>query len=665
MRLMKLGTVIVAGLIAAALAAVACGGETEVVEKVVTVEVEKVVQTKGDTVIQTVVVERPVTVTEKVIETVIVEKVVEGKTVMEVQTVVVERPVTVTEKVVETVIVEKVVEGKTVMEVQTVIVERPVTVTEKVVETVVVEKAVIVKEEVVKEVEKVVVATPSLFEALEIAAMSDGRRGGTLRVVSQASISTIDPISSSAWVAWAVGTQIYDVPFASDGSFQPQLQMLEDWSISDDGLVWSFTIRDGLMWHDGDPVTAEDFKATLERAFDSYYTGWKELGSRATAGVVDDKTWTLTFEEPFGLVLDSLAFNTEGFPIQKASVIKDTPAERGGGVLQEHIGSGPYQFVDWDVGNRIILERFDDYVSRTEAPSGHAGAKYAFVDSIEFHEIPDVQTRLSLLETMEVDFIDTAPLDFFDIMRDNPEIDVYTDPIGRWPVMIINHRRIPFMDVKARKALQAAVPHEAIMAAYGPPGLRGLCSAVFICGLRWDTKIGEENYNQNDVEKAKQLLAESNYDGRPIVAMTPVDQPTIHPILTVAEQNLREAGFNLDLNFVDWATLKSRRVKPDDWDIFTTWGAAAAASPLTNRLGVGDLGGFESDRVTELREAFFNATSEDEQRGLIEQLQLTYYEEVPYVVIGFFSGIHAAGNWVRGFDSRALWPAYWNVWLER
>ncbi len=137
-----------AGLMAVALAAVACESEPEVVEKVVTVEVEK-----------------PVTITEKVVETVVVEKVVEGKTVMEVQTVVVEKPVTVTEKVVETVVVEKevtvtekvvetvvvekVVEGKTVTEIQTVVVEKPVTVTEKVVETVVVEKAVTVVETVV------------------------------------------------------------------------------------------------------------------------------------------------------------------------------------------------------------------------------------------------------------------------------------------------------------------------------------------------------------------------------------------------------------------------------------------------------------------------------------------------------------------------------------
>ena len=165
----KIGTLLalmaLAGLMAIALAAVACGGETEVVEKIVTVEVEKpvtvtekvietvvvekMVEGKTVTEIQTVVVDRPVTVTERVVETVVVEKMVEGKTVMEVQTVIVEKPVTVTEKVVETVVVEKMVEGKTVTEVQTVIVEKAVTVVEKVVETVVVERPVTVVETVV------------------------------------------------------------------------------------------------------------------------------------------------------------------------------------------------------------------------------------------------------------------------------------------------------------------------------------------------------------------------------------------------------------------------------------------------------------------------------------------------------------------------------------
>ena len=596
-------------------------------------------------VIKEVVVEVPVEkiVTMEVVKEVPVERIVKQEVIKEVP-----KEVVVEKQVVKTVEipVERIVKQEVIKEVP---------------KEVVVEK--IVKEEVIKTVERVVVATPTAFEARDYASAADGRRGGTLKTVSQASIATIDPISSSTWVAWAVSTQIYDVPFASDGDFKPQLQMLEDWSISDDGLVWSFTHRDGLLFHDGSPVTAEDTKATLERSFDSYNNSWKELGRRATVGVVDDHTWTLNFEEPFSLVLDAINFNTEGFPIQKASVIEGLAADRGGG-LQEHVGSGPYKFVDWDVGNRVILERFEDYLPRSEAPSGHAGAKYAYVDKIEYYEIPDVQTRLSLLETREVDFIDTAPLDFFEIMRDNPDIEVYTDPIGRWPVMVLNHRRLPFSDVKARKALQAAINNEAIMAAYGPPGLRGLCSAVFLCGLRWDTRIGEENYNQNDVPKAMKLLAESTYDGRPVVAMTPVDQPTIHPILTVSEQNLRDTGFNLDLQVVDWATLRTRRAKPDDWDIFTTWGAAGGATPLTNTLGVGGLGGFESDRITDLRQRFFTTSSDEEKEALIEQLQLAYYEEVPYVVIGFFSGIHAAGVWVRGFDSRALWPAYWNVWLE-
>ena len=178
MSLFKFGSVVVAGLLVAAIAAVACGGEADVVEKIVTVEVEKPV-TITEQVIQTVVVEKVVegkTVTE--IQTVVVEKVVEGKTVMEVQTVIVERPVTVTEKVVETVIVEKVVEGKTVMEVQTVIVERPVTVIEKVVETVVVEKPV--TQTITKVEERVIVHTATPIPAVRDDVPTPRGRPGTI-----------------------------------------------------------------------------------------------------------------------------------------------------------------------------------------------------------------------------------------------------------------------------------------------------------------------------------------------------------------------------------------------------------------------------------------------------------------------------------------------------
>ncbi len=562
------------------------------------------------------------------------------------------------EKIVEVPVVQTVVVAG-----ETIIKEVPV------VQTVVVAGETVTKEVQVVQtvvVERVVLATPTVFEALALDRVSDGRYGGTLRTVSQASIGGLDPLASSAWVVQAVAIHLYDQIFSADGNFVPQPQMVDTWSISDDGLVWTFNLRDGLIWQvDASPVTATDVKATLERSFPAWYMGWKELGARSTVDVIDDKTWTLTFTEPFGLVFDALNQNTEGFNIQKASIIKDLPVVREGAVLQEHVGSGPYEFVSWDVGNRVVLDRFEAYQPRTDAPSGHAGAKYGFVDRIEVLEIPDVQTRLSLLETGGVDFIDTAPLDFFDIMQSNKDVNVYTDPIGRWPVMILNHSRPPFNDVKARQALMASIDMGAIMAAYGPPTLQGLCSALFLCGLQWDTRVGEEFYNQNDIPRAQQLLSESTYDGREVVAMTPVDQPTIHPILTVAEQNIEAAGFNMDLQYVDWATLKSRRVVLDEWDIFTTWGATGNASPLTNTLGNDSFGGVDIQRTRDLRDEFLAATSQTEQKALIDQLQMAYYEEVPYIRIGFFSGIHAAGVWVRGFDPRALWPAYWNVWLDK
>ena len=161
MRLIKFGSVALAGLLVAAIAAVACGGETEVVEKVVTVEVEK-----------------QVPVTERVVETVVIEREVEGKTVTVVETVVVEKEVTRTEKVIETVVVERQVEGKTVTVVETVVVEKPVTVIEKVVETVVVEKPI--TQTITKVEERVIVHTATPIPAVKDDVPAPRGRPGTI-----------------------------------------------------------------------------------------------------------------------------------------------------------------------------------------------------------------------------------------------------------------------------------------------------------------------------------------------------------------------------------------------------------------------------------------------------------------------------------------------------
>ena len=210
--------------------AVACGGDdAEVV-----------------TVVETVVVEREVTRTEKVVETVIVEKVVEGETVMVVETVIVDRPVTRTEKVIETVVVD-----------------RPVTVTEKVVETVVVEKQVTVTEKVVETVivmqDVMVVATPTPIGMEPVS-------GGTVRWALDNNIATLDALKTTSQPEiGALHSQ--EKLFEFDETLTPQPSLVESWTTSDDGLTWTFKLREGITFNapvEGAPVHVGTRNGQLE-----------------------------------------------------------------------------------------------------------------------------------------------------------------------------------------------------------------------------------------------------------------------------------------------------------------------------------------------------------------------------------------------------------------
>ena len=354
----------------AAFAVAACGG-TETVTVVETVVVTEQVTVPGERVVETVVVEKAVTVTEKVVETVVVEKVVEGETVKVVETVVVERPVTVTEKVVETVVVEKIVEGKTVTEIQTVVVERPVTVVETV---------------IVPRVETIVVTpTPTQDEI----AMAE-KEAGTLRIASVGSVQSFDPLWTTASGTANVSSTILEGLLAYNEDSSTGKMLLDSWTASDDGLTWSFTIRDGVKFHNGELLTTANVVGTLNRQKDRgtiLKLVWKDFGLEAFEDfvqVVDDRTFTLNFRERTGLALD--AIGPQGFaPLMVTEAWYKLPATNS--APGQPIGTGPYRFESWTPGDRWSGVRYDDYSPNPDPTNGEAGRHEAFFDRFEYIEM--------------------------------------------------------------------------------------------------------------------------------------------------------------------------------------------------------------------------------------------------------------------------------------
>ncbi len=279
------------------------------------------------------------------------------------------------------------------------------------------------------------------------------KRGGTLRFVPHADLKILDPIWTTAYITRNHGYMIFDTLFALDGNLKLQPQMVDKYSESKDHMKYSFTLRDGLKFHDGQPVTAEDCVASLKRWGAKDAVGRLLMAATAKMAPIDKKTFVIELESPFGLVLDALG-KPSASPsfIMPARLAATDPNEQ----VKEVIGSGPYRFAkdEWQPGNRVVYLRNPDYVPRNENPSGAAGGKRVLVDRVEWRYIPDAATASAALEAGEVDYWENVPLDFAPRLEKNANVAVFvTDPRGSQGILRPNHLQPPFNNKKARQAL--------------------------------------------------------------------------------------------------------------------------------------------------------------------------------------------------------------------
>src|SRR5437867_9489830 len=256
------------------------------------------------------------------------------------------------------------------------------------------------------------------------------KSGGMLRFVPHADLKILDPIWTTAYITRSHGYLVYDTLFATDANLKIQPQMVEKHTASPNKMKWTFTLRDGLKFHDGQPVTAEDCVASIKRWGARDTVGRLMMAALSKMTPVDKKTFTIDLETPFGLVLDALG-KPSASPsfIMPARVAATDPNEQ----VKEVVGSGPFKFVkdEWQPGNRVVYVKNADYVPRNEKPSGAAGGKRALVDRVEWRYIPDQATAGAALEAGEVDYWENVPLDFAPRLEKNPDLRVFvTDPRG-------------------------------------------------------------------------------------------------------------------------------------------------------------------------------------------------------------------------------------------
>jgi peptide/nickel transport system substrate-binding protein len=498
--------------------------------------------------------------------------------------------------------------------------------------------------------------------------------GKTITAVMHSDLRVIDPIMTTAYITRDHGYMVYDTLLATDSSFKIQPQMA-DWKVSDDKLTYTFTLRDGLKWHDGTPVTAEDCVASLRRWGKRDGMGQKLMDFTASLEATDAKTITLKLKEPYGLVLESIGKPSSLVPFMMPKRLAETPGDKP---IPEQIGSGPFKFVqgEFQPGVKAVYEKNKDYVPRKEPANWTSGGKVVKVDRVEWITMPDAQTAVNALQSGDIDFMENLPFELLPILEANKDIALeVSNKFGFQTLGRMNFLYPPFDNVKVRRAAFLAMNQKDVLdALVGNVKYQKICGAIFVCGTPLEMDVGAETLIKgNGMAEAKKLLAESGYDGTPVVVMAPGDVTTLKAQPVVAAQLLREAGFKVDLQATDWQTVVTRRAsqkppKEGGWNMFfTNWVAADVANPVVNVSvgGRGKNGGWfgwaEDAKIEELRDKYARASSPEEQKKIAADIQKEAYDQVIYIPLGQYLLPSGWRKSLTGVLDGPATPLFWNI----
>lgn len=494
----------------------------------------------------------------------------------------------------------------------------------------------------------------------------------TITAVMHSGLRVLDPVITTAHITRNHGYMIYDVLTAVDADFKPQPQMA-DWEISEDNRTYTFTLREGLKFHDGAPVTGADVVASLKRWGKRDSGGQLIFDVTASLQAPDDKTvvWTLT--EPFAPLLDVISKQSAVPPFIMPARVAETSADE---TITEYVGSGPFVFneEEYEPGVNVTYEKFDDYVPRDEPASWMAGGKVVNVDRVVWTTMPDALTAINALSAGEIDYLEQVQIDLLPILESNPDVTVETrDELGYVTIGRPNHLLPPFDNKLIRQAAMAALDQESMLATMqGDPAYYNVCGAIFGCATPLGNEAGSEILTGGaNIEKAKALLEEAGYDGTPIVLMAPTDVTSLINQPVVAAQALREAGFEVDMQSMDWQSLVQRRAQQNPvaeggWNMFfTNWMVPEISDPLINVMvnGRGDDAwfGWPTDpRVEELRAAFVAAKDDASRNEIAVQIQEHVMDNVNYIMMGEYLIPQARRTAIRNMIPSPV-PVFWNI----
>ena len=488
-------------------------------------------------------------------------------------------------------------------------------------------------------------------------AMAQSATSANLAMVGEP--QSLDPMASTADLVGTIMQHVYEPLYTFDANWMVQPMLAEGMpSVSADGKIYTIAIRKGVKLHSGRDLNADDVVASLKRWLEMTPRG-KAL-AKSTDGIraKDGSTVEVKLSKIEPALLAHLALPS-GFAAIMAKESIATP-------LVEFVGTGPYKFRERKPDQFVVLVKHDGYAARSEPASGYAGRREAKIAELRFIPVPNANTRVEGVIAGQYQFSDQLPVESFKKVSSAGGLTpILTMPFG-FPYFPTNTVQGVMADVKIRQAFQIALNLEDILlAGFGDPKFYSLAAEHFPKGSPFYSEAGKDKYSKGDAANAKALLASAKYDGRPIRILNSKQYDFHHRMALVMAEQLKAAGFTVQLDVVDWATLIQRRGDPALWDVYVTHSAFLPEPMLSPpQLGGGAPGGWDTPAKKEVLAAFNSEPDAAKRGALWGKVQQLVYDEVPYIRAGNFAALAGASSKMKGYTPMP-WPSFWNVELGK
>jgi peptide/nickel transport system substrate-binding protein len=488
-----------------------------------------------------------------------------------------------------------------------------------------------------------------------------------LRFVPSVNPSSLDPLARVTRGNVEAAFMVFDTLYGLDASLIPQPQMVEGHELSDDRLTWRFTLREGLRFHDAEPVLARDAVASIARWAQRAPLGVRMKTQLDEMRTIDDRRFEIRLKKPFPHLLYGLGRITDCV-IRPERVAAHVDAYTD---AKDYTGSGPFVFLpdEWLSGAHLAFRRNERYVPRQEPPSLWAGGKAVNVDRVEWSILPDGATAAGALANGEVDWLEGPWLDLVPQLRRTSGVVVeQLNPSSWWCVLHFNTKVAPFDNLTLRRALfPAANQLDCMQAVVGEQtDLMRTGVGLFAVESPLQTNAGMEALTgPRDLDLARRMVKASGYTGAPVVQMAATDSPKGVALNLVTQAMMTGIGLNVDFQAMDLGTLLARvnsrgQAGSDNWNCYSvSWSGPSVLDPGSHFPLFGPVPDRDPNMLA-LRDAWFDAPDLAAQRAIADQMQLRMFEDAPLVPLGAYFDLSAYRATISGFV-HSYAALFWNV----